>query len=173
MGDTAWRRRGRVWENNPSYSQAGGILRTYFGQEWVIPLKSFLGDALDEVRRGEYRRIAAKECAFIKGQRYRYTLLSHRENLSLAGPRSLDKLPKANKRLNTAYLLKVSFIQLWSYQTEGWARAVFERWRESLKWQRLKPYEKFAAMIDCYLENKVTLVLVEGLNNKIRVLQLP
>ena len=46
--------------------------------------------------------------------------------------------------------------------------------------QRLKPYEKFADMIDrhwdgiaayCRLENKVSLGFVEGLNNKIRVIQ--
>ena len=46
--------------------------------------------------------------------------------------------------------------------------------------QRLKPYEKFAAMIErhwdgiaayCKPENKVSLGVVEGLNNKIRVLQ--
>ena len=30
----------------------------------------------------------------------------------------------------------------------GWARRFFENWRASLKWQRLKPYEKFAEMID-------------------------
>ena len=137
-----------------------------------------LGDALDEVRRREYRRLAAKDRAFIKGQRY--TLLSHRENLSLDGRRSLAKLLKANKRLNTAYLLKESFGQLWDYQTESGARAFFTRWKQSLKWQRLTPYEKFTAMIDrhwdgiasyCHPENKVSLGLVEGLNNKIRVLQ--
>src|SRR5437870_5961221 len=33
VGDTAWQRRRWVWMNSPSYSQAGGILRTYFGQE--------------------------------------------------------------------------------------------------------------------------------------------
>ena len=57
---------------------------------------------------------------------------------------SLRLLLKANKRLNTAYMLKETFGQLWDYQTEGWARRFFENWRDSLKWQRLKPYEKFA-----------------------------
>jgi transposase len=137
-----------------------------------------LGDALDEIRRREYRRLAAKDRAFIKGPRY--TLLSHREHLSLDGRRSLAKLLKANKRLNTAYLLKESFGQLWDYQTEGGARAFFTRWTQSLKWQRLTSYETFAAMIErhwdgiasyCHPENKVSLGLVEGLNNKIRVLQ--
>jgi transposase len=92
----------------------------------------------------------------------------------------LKTLLSANKRLNTAYVLKESFGQLWSYEREGWARRFFENWRASLKWQRLKPYEKFAAMIDrhwhgiaayCRLENKVSLGFVEGLNNKIRVIQ--
>src|SRR5713226_1548534 len=76
-----------------------------------------LGDALDEVRRSEYRRLAGQDRAFIKGQRY--TLLSRRENLSHDGRASLRKLLKANKRLHTAYLLKESFGQLWSYQTPG------------------------------------------------------
>lgn len=137
-----------------------------------------LADALDEVRRGEYRRLSGKDRTFIKGQRY--TLLSSREHLSHDGRASLRKLLQANKRLNAAYLLKESFGQLWSYQTEGWARAFFERWKQGLKWQRLEPYRKFARMIDrhwdgiasyCRPENKVSLGLVEGLNNKIRVLQ--
>ena len=33
-------------------------------------------------------------------------------------------------------------------RAQGWARRFFENWRASLKWQRLKPYQKFAAMID-------------------------
>jgi len=45
----------------------------------------------------------------------------------------LKKLLGANKRLNTAYLLKESFGQLWSYQTEGWARRFFDNWKESRK----------------------------------------
>ena len=114
----------------------------------------------------------------IKGQKY--TLLSRRENLTLDGKKALKTLLAANKRLNTAYMLKESFGQLWSYEREGWARRFFENWRASLKWQRLKPYEMFAAMIDrhwdgiaayCRPENKVSLGFVEGLNNKIRVIQ--
>jgi len=137
-----------------------------------------LSDELDEVRRAEYRRLKGRDRSYIKGQRY--TLLSHRANLTLNGRRALRKLLKANKRLNTAYLLKESFGQLWDYGTERGARAFFERWKQSLKWQRLKPYEKFARMIErhwpgiasyCHPENKISLGMVEGLNTKIRVLQ--
>lgn len=137
-----------------------------------------LGAALDQVRKSEYARLTGKDRRFIKGQKY--TLLSRRENLTLEGRRALKTLLAANKRLNTAYMLKESFGQLWSYKREGWARRFFENWCASLKWQRLKPYEKFAEMIDrhwegiaayCEPENKVSLGFVEGLNNKIRVIQ--
>ncbi|WP_291147314.1 transposase [Dokdonella sp.] len=113
-------------------------------------------------------------------QGQKYTLLSNAENLSLEGRQSLKLLLTANKRLNTAYLLKESFGQLWNYRSEAWARRYFENWRAALKWQRLTPYEKFAQMIErhwdgiaayCQPENKVSLGFVEGLNNKIRVLQ--
>jgi len=137
-----------------------------------------LNDALDQVRKSEYARLSGQDRRYIKGQKY--TLLSHRENLDLDGRKALKTLLAANRRLNTAYLLKESFGQLWSYEREGWARRFFENWKASLKWQRLKPYEKFAAMIErhwegisayCRPENKVSLGFVEGLNNKIRVIQ--
>ena len=137
-----------------------------------------LGEALDKVRKAEYARLSGKERRFIKGQKY--TLLSRHDNLTLEGKRSLKLLLGANKRLNTAYILKESFGQLWDYGREGWARRFFDNWRASLKWQRLEPYERFAAMIDshwdgiatyCNPENKVSLGFVEGLNNKIRVFQ--
>jgi transposase len=137
-----------------------------------------LNEALDAVRKAEYARLSGKERRYIKGQKY--TLLSRRENLDLDGRKALKALLAANRRLNTAYLLKESFGQLWDYEREGWARRFFENWRASLKWQRLPSYEKFAAMIDrhwegiaayCKPENKVSLGFVEGLNNKIRVIQ--
>jgi transposase len=137
-----------------------------------------LGKALDEVRKSEYRRLSGRDRSYIKGQKY--TLLSHRENLTLDGRKALKKLLAANSRLNRAYLLKESFGQLWDYDAEGWARRFFDNWRASLKWQRLEPYEKFAEMIErhwdgiaayCKPENKVSLGFVEGLNNKIRVIQ--
>jgi transposase len=137
-----------------------------------------LNEALDKVRKSEYARLSGKDRRFVKGQKY--TLLSRRENLDTEGRLALRTLLKANKRLNVAYLLKESFSQLWEYQKEGWARKFFDNWRSSLKWQRLKPYAEFARMIESHWdgiaafiqsEEKVSLGFVEGLNNKIRVLQ--
>jgi len=98
----------------------------------------------------------------------------------MSGRQTLNTLLAANKRLQTAYLLKEQFGQLWEYRSEAWARKFFEYWQASLRWQRLKPFEEFAGLIErhwdgiaafCLPENKVSLGFVEGLNTKIRVLQ--
>lgn len=139
-----------------------------------------MGEALDKIRKQEYFRLSDndQERSFIKGQKY--TLLSRKKNLNLDGKRSLKLLLKANRRLNTAYVLKESFSQLWDYQSEIWARKFFDKWKESLKWQRLTPFVEFAELIERHWdgiaayakpENKVSLGFVEGLNNKIRVFQ--
>lgn len=137
-----------------------------------------LGAALDRVRKQEYQRLSGRDRTFIKGQKY--ARLSHRENLTLTARQGLKKLLAANRRLNTAYVLKESFGQLWGYDSAVWARKFFDNWRSQLRWQRLKPFEKCAEMIDrhwdgiaayCQPENKVALGFVEGLNNKIRVIQ--
>lgn len=70
-----------------------------------------LGEAFDKVRKQEYARLTGRDRKFIKGQKY--ALLSHRENLTAQARQSLKALLAANKRLNTAYMLKESFGQLW------------------------------------------------------------
>jgi len=143
-----------------------------------FPIMSHLSKALDQVRRDEYKRLSGQDRSYIKGQRY--TLLSNKETLNLDGRRALKKRLDANRRLNTAYLFKESFGPLWDDKTARGARAFFERWKDGLKWKRLKPDKKFATMVEKHWnaiasyrhpDNKVSLGLVEGINNKIRVVQ--
>ena len=137
-----------------------------------------LSAALDSVRRMEYSRVTEKDRRFIKGQRY--TLLSREANLTLEGRRSLHLLLKVNKRLNKAYILKESFGQLWEYNNPKWARKFFENWKAQLRWSRIKPFQKFVELVErhwngiisyCRPDHKVSLGFMEGLNNKIRVIQ--
>ncbi len=137
-----------------------------------------LSDALDDVRRSEYKRLTDDERKFVKGQRY--VLLSRRENLADDKRKNLETLLQANARLNVAYLLREQFEQLWDYADAEDARAFFAAWRDQLRDQDLKPYEKFAKMVEkhwhgiaayCQPTHKIPLGFVEGLNNKIRVIQ--
>jgi transposase len=137
-----------------------------------------LSKAMDQVRRQEYARLSGPGRRFIKGQRY--ALLSRWRNLDYKGKQTLKLLFHANRRLNIAYLLQESFGQLWEYDRPVWARRFFDNWRASLRWQRLRPFERFASMVAihwdgieayCHEENRVPLGLVEGLNNKFRAIQ--
>jgi transposase len=138
-----------------------------------------LNESLDRVRKDEHKRLKETDGEdYIKGNKY--TLLSKRKNLKLDGPESLTKILEANERLNVAYLLKESFDQLWDYKNEKDARIFFNNWKGALVGQDLKSYEKFSEMIErhwdgiashCVLGDGIKLGFVEGLNNKIRVLQ--
>jgi transposase len=137
-----------------------------------------LGETMDKVRKQEYAGMTGEGRRFIKGQKY--ALLSHWGNLTTDGKEALRLLFHANTRLNKAYLLKESFGQLWDYRSPAWARKFFDQWCYALRWQRLKPFQKFARLVEshwdgieayCHVENKVPLGFVEGLNNKIRVIQ--
>ena len=106
---------GRLFENSTrQHAPQAAILYDKFH------VVMHLNEALDKVRKSEYARLAGKDRKFIKGQKY--TLLSHRENLTIDGRKALKTLLTANKRLNTAYVLKETFGQLWSYTSEAWAR---------------------------------------------------
>jgi transposase len=137
-----------------------------------------LNDALDEVRKQEYRRASEGQRKYIKGQRF--ILLSHPQNLDSAGKKSLKALCAVNRRLYKAYLLKEQFSQLWEYRTETWACKFFENWKKQLRWQKLEPFVKFSEMVDkhwdgivnhCKLRQNIKLGYVEGANNKIKVIQ--
>jgi transposase len=78
------------------------------------------------------------------------------------------------------YLLKVSFYRSWGHHRERWARRFFDNQKEYLKRQWLKPFEKFAAIVErnwsgiaAYYESeeKSSPWFVEGVNTKIRVSQ--
>ena len=103
-----------VWHLDPSHAPQAAIL---FDKFHVL---RHLGKALDTIRKREYGRLQGKPRTFIKGQKY--TLLAHPQNLTGSARKNLKLLLAANKRLNTAYLLKESFGQLWDYNSEAWAR---------------------------------------------------
>ena len=137
-----------------------------------------LGEALDAVRKREYARLSGKKREFIKGQKY--TLLSHRENLNLDGRDGLEEIAEGQQAVEHGLSSQGVLWSTLGLPERRLGAEIFRKLACSLKWQRLKPYEEFAQMIDthwdgiaafCKPENKVSLGFVEGLNNKIRVIQ--
>jgi transposase len=106
-----------------------------------------LGEALDEVRKSEYRRLAGHDPSSVRNtpcRRARRVLRStangaraHHigvDKFERPVDRSLKALLSPNKRLNTAYVLKDRFGQL-----RRLGAAVLRELAAGLKWQRLKP----------------------------------
>lgn len=76
-----------------------------------------------------------------------------------------------------AYLLKESLARLWDYTYEGAMLRYLQSWIDQLRWQRLAPMEKLAAMLLKYLEGilnycktKVPMGVVEAVNGNIKAL---
>jgi len=63
-----------------------------------------LGKAIDAVCKQGNSRVADKGRSFIKGQKH--TQLSNRENLKPEGKKTLKKLHKPNRYINSTHLLK-------------------------------------------------------------------
>jgi transposase len=128
-------------------------------------------NALNEVRKAEFRKAAKKARGQLSGKKF--ILLKRMSNLRGEARKTLKELLRVNRRIYKAHLLKESFGQLWSYIYKGAARRFWEDWKEQLKWQRLEPYKRFAKMIDNHIEGilgycdkKVSLGYIEGTNLK-------
>jgi transposase len=131
--------------------------------------------AIDEVRRAEFFRKGGPLRELVKGKRW--LLLSRWVNLTASKRQELNQLFVLNRKIFKAYLLKESLDRLWSYHYEGAMLNYLRRWIEQLRWQRLEPFQKLAAMLLDHLEGilnycrtKVPLGVVEAINGNIKAL---
>ena len=132
-------------------------------------------DAVDEVRRAEFFRKGRKMRDLIKGKKW--LLLSRWKNLVPRQRGELNRLFQLNRRVFKAYLLKESLERLWDYRYEGAMLNYLEKWMDQLRWQRLCPFQKLAAMLIKHLDGilnycrtKVRFGVVEAVNGNIRML---
>ena len=138
-------------------------------------LQKLANEALDEVRREEVRRMAGTEdAATIKHSRW--SLLKNPWNLNVLQGDKLREVQRNNKRLYRAYLLKESLAKGLDYRQLKRATKHFEEWIQWASRSKLKPFVRLARTVKRYMEgilayNKTGLSngVVEGLNNKIRV----
>ena len=131
--------------------------------------------AIDEVRRAEFFRKSGHLRELVKGKRW--LLLSRWVNLTASKRQELNQMFALNRKLFKAYLLKESLDRLWSYSYEGAMLNYLQRWIGQLRWQRLLPFQKLAAMLLDHLEGilnycrtKVPLGVVEAINGNIKAL---
>jgi transposase len=142
-------------------------------------LVSSMNDTIDSIRREEQRRLEGKDKQILKGTRY--LLLYGEEKLDEQSPEKLAKLDEvleANETLQKAYILKEKFRRFWE-QPSKWAAKVFLlTWiieALSVRNQHLTKMAKrllrhFDRIIAWY-DHEISTGPLEGINNKIKVLQ--
>jgi transposase len=89
----------------------------------------------------------------------------------------LEEQVRGNRKLYRAMLLKDDFMDLYTYQREGWARRFLDGWLRRAMYSKLQPIKKVARMIRNHLDGVVGWVgwqisngRLEGMNNRIRLL---
>jgi transposase len=132
-------------------------------------------DALDEVRRAEVREVGAGEGHAIKHSRF--ALLKRPWNLERKEEEKLRDLQRTNARLYRAYLLKETLAEALDYRRPGHASRAVGDWIAWAVRSKLKPFVKAARTIRkhfdsivAYFEERLTNGIVEGINNKLRMI---
>lgn len=132
-----------------------------------------LNDAVDAVRRDQWRRLTAKERVTFKGTRW--LLLKNPWNLNNSQTERLSTLVRWNMPLVRAWYLKEAFQLFWGYKQPWRAEQYLSKWIRSAMRSKLEPFKKFAKMLRAHLEGilpwttiRLSSGAVEGMNNKIK-----
>ena len=141
-------------------------------------VQALVSDAVDETRREEWRRLTElfpDEAKDIKG--LRWPLLKNPWNLTPTQRARLSSLPQENQRIYRAYLLKESFADILDRRQPNVVRDKLVDWISWASRSRLPAFVKVARTIRkclddivAYIRHRLTNGLIEGLNNKARLL---
>ncbi len=138
-------------------------------------IERHLTEAVNEVRKAEFWRRGGRHRDIIRGKKF--LLLRKRRRLHWRRRRDLDVLLRLNRRLQKAYLLKEQFDTVWTAVDEVQMAALLIIWRRMLRWQRLRPLERFGQMILSHLacvlawvRHRLTNAALEGNNARVRAI---
>ena len=136
-------------------------------------VSSYLGKAVDQVRRQEHKELMAQGDETLKGTRQLW--LYNPENFSPEQRSEFGALKDLHLKVARAWAAKELFTKFWDYQEEGWARRFFKDWFGWVSRSRLKPVVEVAHMLKrhldnllTYLKHHITNAVTEGLNSKIQ-----
>jgi len=131
--------------------------------------------AVDEVRRGLMRELEDRD-AKRAIKRTRFALLKNPWDLSRAERGKLAEVQRHNQPLYRAYLLKESLAEVLSSLRPRHAEKKLREWLAWASRSKLKPFVKLARTIRqhregivAYLHLRLTNGLVEGINNRLRM----
>ena len=135
-----------------------------------------LNDAVDEVRKEQWRIADPDERKALKG--LRWLLFKHSSNRSKKDSRTLNALSKGNRRIHRAWVLKDEFEQFWEYKAQWAAERFLKRWMTTALKSRLEPMRDFVKTLKKhqhrilpFIGKRLTNAIAEGLNRIIRIIK--
>ncbi len=143
-------------------------------------LSKLCGQALDELRKAQWRKVKAQPMAERRWvTSIQYPLLRNRERNPLTAKerRKLKQLFAHHPTIHQAYEANSAFREISKQPTVALAEEAFDRWLEMAKGVKADCYQKlvramvrYRAGIVAYCKHRVSSGPLEGLNNKIRKL---
>ena len=133
-----------------------------------------LNEAVDEVRKEEWRNLEGEDKKLIKG--LRWVLGASSLSRSKGDTRTLNALARTNRRIYRAWELKDEFEHFWTFTYIGSASAFVKRWMTRALRSRLPSMRKFVGTLRrylpnilTYLERSLTNAAAEGINRLVKL----
>ena len=136
-----------------------------------------MNEAIDEVRRGEARRLAEDGYEPVL-KHSRWCLLKRPENRTEKETVKLSELLQYNLQSVRSHLLREDFQRFWEYVSPSWAVKFLDQWCTRTMRSKIEPMKKIVGTLrehrDLILnwfraKGKVSAGSVEGLNNKAKL----
>ncbi len=143
-------------------------------------ITTHMNQAVDQVRRGESTRLQSNDDkdAAKRLKHMRWPLLRRGSKVRGHARQKLNALLASKLETARAWELKETFSYFWRYKSVTWAKAFLDCWCYRAMRSRLEPMKKVARMLRTHEElllnwfrakGEISNGVVEGLNNKIRV----
>jgi transposase len=135
-----------------------------------------LTEAVDEVRKEEWRELGTAQRKSIKG--LRWLLGMHSANRSKRQTRLLNRLRNSNRRIHRAWVLKDEFAHFWGYSYKTSAENFLRRWMTAALRSRIPSLRTFAGTLREHFDNILSFVdrnltnaVGEGINRIIKIVK--
>lgn len=135
-----------------------------------------LNEAVDEVRKEQWRALDTEGRKAIKG--LRWLLGMHSRNRTKGHTRFLNRLRNANRRIHRAWVLKDEFEHFWNYSYRGAAEKFLRRWITAALRSRIPSLRQFVATLRNHFDNilafvdrNLTNAVGEGLNRIVKIVK--
>jgi transposase len=125
-------------------------------------IAKYLSEAVDKVRRGEHKYLAAAGDQRLKGTRYRW--LENPDTMKLKHWRAFEHLRDSALKTARAWAIKEHAMCLWHYSSRTWALKQWKHWLGWAQRSRLEPIRKVASTIKTHLWGITNAIVLKRTN---------